>query len=43
MTSFWQPWRFNRWRTWPRWFQIVWPFELATIVVLVTCGLVKWS
>jgi hypothetical protein len=34
MASFWGPWRFTRWRTWPRWFQVVWPLELATILTL---------
>ena len=42
-TSFWQPWRLTRWRTWPRWFQIVWPLEWVTIIVLGACILVKWG
>jgi hypothetical protein len=39
MRSFWAPWRPHQWRTWPRWFQILWPVELATILTL-TCILV---
>ena len=41
--SFWQPWRLTRWRTWPRWFQIVWPLEWVTIIVLGACILAKWG
>jgi hypothetical protein len=43
MTSFWQPWRLTRWRSWPRWFQIVWPLEWAAIIVLGACVLVEWG
>jgi hypothetical protein len=34
--AFWLPWRFTKWRTWPLWFRILWPLELATVVALAT-------
>jgi hypothetical protein len=30
-----------QWRTMPRWFQIVWPLELATILTLTACILAR--
>jgi hypothetical protein len=39
----WRPWRLSRWRSWPRWFQIVWPLEWAVVVALAVCVLVKWG
>lgn len=40
MRTFWVPWQPHRWRSWPRWFQILWPLELATIVTLTACVLI---